>query len=100
MSSLLNLHSRPTVVFDVTSKEHRAHAYNFLKARSWKDCPVQFALPMGEDNMYTMIMRQLCQYYVQKEFGELPVDEHDEQIAKIGHLAPRIVLKKKVDNRS
>lgn len=91
MTMMLNLYGRPTVVFDVKNKQHRKMAHQFLKIRSWKECPVQFALPIGEDNVYTMIMRLMTEYYSQKEFGALPKSEFDVMREKIVAEAPQIV---------
>jgi len=91
MNSMLRLHVRPTVMFDVKNKEHRRMAHNFLKNRSWKDCPVQFSLPIGEDNVYTMMMRLMTEYYTQKEFGPLPKQDFDYVREQLVANAPQIV---------
>lgn len=91
MTMMLNLYGRPTVVFDVKNKQHRKMAHQFLKNRSWRECPVQFALPIGEDNVYTMIMRLMTEYYSQKEFGPLPKHDFDVIREKIVAEAPQIV---------
>jgi hypothetical protein len=95
MNSMLSMYSRPTVVFDVTNKQHRQWAHRFMTARSWSGCPVQFALPHSEDNVYTMLMRQLTRHYIQKEFGALPQDEHEDHIARIVAESPQLILKER-----
>ena len=95
MSSMLRLYSRPTVVFDVRLKEHRRMAHQFLTTRSWRDCPVQFALPIGEDNVYTMIMRLMTEYYTQREFGPIPLHESERRRENIVANAPQIRWAKK-----
>lgn len=95
MNSVLSLYSRPTVVFDVKNKQHRRMAYEFLRTRSWRDCPVQFALPIGEDNVYTMIMRLMTEYYIQREFGRLKQDEFELWREKIVANSPQIVWSKR-----
>ncbi len=69
MNSVLKTHTRPTILFDVTDPQHRKWAYDFIKHRTWRDCPVMFALPHSEDNVYSMLMRMMTEYYAEKEFG-------------------------------
>lgn len=94
MNSMLSMYGRPTVIFDVTDKTHREWAHAFMKTRSWRGCPVQFALPVGDDNVYTMIMRLLTTYYIQKEFGPLPKDEYDHALDQALSLSPKIAWRK------
>ncbi len=68
MNLVMDTLVRPTVLFDPTDSEHRAWALAFLETRSWNGCPVMFALPKSEPNVYTMITRELSLYYLQKEF--------------------------------
>jgi hypothetical protein len=95
MSSILNLYSRPTVVFDIKNKEHRRMAHSFLVNRSWRECLVQFALPIGEDNVYTMIMRLMTEYYTQKEFGPIPKHDTEYRRDRIVANAPQVVWSKR-----
>lgn len=99
MNSMLSLYGRPTVIFDVRNKEHRKMAHQFLIKRSWSGCPVQFALPIGEDNVYSMIMRLMTAYYAQKEFGPIPKHESDIMRESIVANAPQVQITA-VDNRS
>jgi hypothetical protein len=94
MNSMLSMYGRPTVIFDVSDKTHREWAHTFMKNRTWSGCPVQFALPVGEDNVYTMMMRLLTGYYIQKEFGELPKDDYDRALADALKHSPKIVWRK------
>lgn len=94
MSSILHLYGRPTVVFDVNNKEHRRMAHQFLVERSWGGCPVRFCLPIGEDNVYSMIMRLLTQYYSAKEFGPIPKHETEYLREQIVANAPQVVWRK------
>jgi hypothetical protein len=91
---MLGMYSRPVVMFDVLNKEHRRMAHRFLVNRSWGDCPVRFALPIGEDNVYSMIMRLMVQYYSAKEFGPIPKTDHDMLRDKIVADAPHYVCNK------
>lgn len=94
MNSMLNMYGRPTVMFDVKNKQHRQWAWEFMKRRSWGGCPVRFALPIGEDNVYTMSMRLMTRHYAQKEFGELPINEHDQWQEQLVASAPQVVWRK------
>lgn len=94
MNSMLSLYGRPVVMFDVNNKEHRRMAHKFLCERSWGECPVRFALPIGEDNVYSMIMRLLTQYYSAKEFGPIPKHESDIMRESIVANAPQVVWTK------
>jgi hypothetical protein len=94
MNSMLSMYGRPTVIFDAHDKVHREWAHTFMKTRSWQGCPVQFALPMGDDNVYGMIMRQLTAYYIGREFGALPKDEYDMALEAARRQSPQIVWRK------
>lgn len=94
MNSMLSLYGRPVVMFDVENKEHRRMAHQFLVQRSWGNCPVRFALPIGEDNVHSMVMRLLTQYYSAKEFGPIPKDDMDIMRDMIVASAPQVVWRK------
>jgi hypothetical protein len=68
MNTVMMTKLRPTVLFDPQNKQHREWAYLFLENKSWRDCPVMFALPQSEPSVYTMITRELSLYYLQQEF--------------------------------
>ena len=68
MNTVMLTKMRPTVLFDVQNTQHREWALNFLENRSWRDCPVMFALPQSEPSVYTMITRELALYYLGQEF--------------------------------
>ena len=71
INSLLSTGLRPTVRFDATNRDHRRHAHQFLKDRSWKNCPYVFTLHNSEDNVYAMITKALSEYYTDQEFGQV-----------------------------
>lgn len=71
MNTVMMTRNRPTVMFDVEDQEHRYWAHQFLKNRSWQGCPYLFALPQSEPNVYTMITRQLAEYYSNLEFAQI-----------------------------
>lgn len=63
------LMARPQVVFDSTNKEHRKWATEFLRTRSWKNCPVRFLVNDNSLDHVAVIQRQLITYYADKEFN-------------------------------
>ena len=65
--SLLNLHSRPWVRFDVTQSQHRQWVAEFTRTKSWKTCPVRLAVDEDGDTL-AVIQRQLIKYYTDLEF--------------------------------
>jgi hypothetical protein len=65
--SKLHLHSRPWVVFDATNSQHRKWYAEYLRDRSWGDCPVRFEVD-GEPGHIGAIERLLLEYYTKKEF--------------------------------
>jgi hypothetical protein len=71
MNTVMQTKMRPTVLFDPKNSQHREWALQFLEQRSWQGCPVMFALPQSEPNVYTMITRELSLYYLQQEFRTL-----------------------------
>lgn len=69
MNSVLNTRVRPTVVFNVENPEHRRYAWQFIKNRTWRDCPVMFALPEGEHNVFSLVSREMAEFYADREFS-------------------------------
>ena len=73
---LLDTFTRPTVVFDPANAEHRQHYANFLRDRSWGNCPVRFEIDTSEasnNNLAYAMQRLLTEYYVGQEF-QISVD--------------------------
>ncbi len=94
MASMLDGFRRPAVIFNRANKQHRKWAHQFLKDRGWRNCPVQFILPEGEGDQVRMIMRELSRYYLSKEFGALPMDDHEYNYQRHIETMPQIhVLK-------
>jgi hypothetical protein len=72
--SKLEYYARPLVAFDAKNKEHRRFYYQFVKTRSWGNCPVRFIVPeaTGSD-LVKMIQTEMINYYIMQEFkGEKP----------------------------
>ena len=68
--SLLNLHSRPWVRFQVDDPQHRQWFAEWTKTMSWKNCPVRFAIDDEHGDTLAVIQRRLIQYYSEIEFGK------------------------------
>lgn len=76
MKTLLDLHRRPTVLFDSANKEHRQYVAKFLETRTWAHCPVSFFAP-DEANTKAYVVESLVDYYLQREFKvKITTDEH------------------------
>lgn len=95
MANLLSAYARPSVVFDARNPQHRKWAHQFFKTRNWQDCPVQFVLFNSEDNVVTLIYRELCRYYASKEFGKLPQDDHQKNYQRMIDQLPSIEYTRK-----
>jgi len=66
--SMLELNCRPWTVFDPTNKDHRHWYHEFVKRKSWGQCPYRFVVPEDHNNLVQMIQRKLVEYYVHREF--------------------------------
>ncbi len=72
MNTVMMTKLRPTVLFNPQDPQHREWAHQFLEQKTWRDCPVMFALPNSEPSVYTMITRELALFYTRKEFEAKP----------------------------
>lgn len=68
--SKLTMFGRPYVVFDAGNKEHRKWFSEFVRRRSWGDCPVRFLVNDDAGDVLTQVQRELIQYYISAEFKE------------------------------
>jgi Fe-S cluster biosynthesis and repair protein YggX len=59
---------RPQVVFNSDNPDHRKWVANFIKTKSWRDCPVRFLVNDNSLDMANVVQRQLLEYYINKEF--------------------------------
>ncbi len=74
--SRLEYYHRPLVAFDPTNKDHRRWFAMFQQHRTWGHCPVRFICPEDSGmDVPGVIMRQLMDYYIGKEFR---VDQLDK----------------------
>jgi predicted SprT family Zn-dependent metalloprotease len=94
-NNLLSAYARPHVIFDARNAQHRKWAHRFLKDRNWSGCPVQFVLFNGDDNVVSLINRELTRYYLSKEFGRIPLDHQDRNYQKWVDELPSIEYTKK-----
>ena len=79
------------VLFDPESKDHRRWAWQFFRDSSWKNCPVRFALPDGEDNVLALIQRLLMSHYSQREFGAIPKTDREQLYSNRLKQNPKII---------
>jgi hypothetical protein len=94
-NNLLSAYARPHVIFDSSNAQHRKWAHRFLKDRNWSGCPVQFVLFNGDDNVISLIQRELMRFYLVKEFGRVPLDDHDRNYQKWVAELPSVEYSKK-----
>ncbi len=94
-NNLLSAYARPHVIFDASNPQHRKWAHRFLKDRNWRNCPVQFVVFGGEDNVVSIVYRQLSRYYLSKEFGKIPQDDWDRNYDRWIDELPSIEYNKK-----
>ena len=67
MISALEKVMRPLVEFDVNNSEHRQMYFEFIRTRSWGNCPYRFNAA-GYGNTKGVIDNQLLEYYLKREF--------------------------------
>jgi hypothetical protein len=67
---LLDIETRPTVMFNPELESHRAHFAKFRATGSWRDCPVRFAVrDWPSNNLAAAIQSLITDFYLQKEFA-------------------------------
>ena len=64
---VLNINSRPFVLFNAEDYKHRAYFKRYLETKSWKDCPVQFYIEGGRYDLVSMIQEKLLEFYMNKD---------------------------------
>lgn len=60
--------SRPYALFDAENAEHRKVYNQYLKTKSWADCPYQFVLEEPFLDLPSCINHKLIHYYISQEF--------------------------------
>jgi len=81
VKTLLDLHRRPTVLFDPSNKEHRQYVAEFLATGTWGRCPVVFFAP-DEANTKAYAIESLADYYLAKEF-KIKIESLPENRVKV-----------------
>jgi hypothetical protein len=71
--SHLTVALRPTVQFDPNNQNHRQWVSDFLQHRTWSRCPVRFIVLDDSASTFSVIQRQLTEYYTKQEFGKAEV---------------------------
>ena len=74
MSSLY-LNARVWTVFDPSNADHRQWVSEFLQYQTWSRCPVRFIVLDDSSSTFSVIQRQLTEYYTEQEFGKVEVDQ-------------------------
>jgi hypothetical protein len=69
MSTLLNL-NRPTEVFDVQNRKHRALFAEFVRTGKWSHSPVRFVASEPTQVDVGTMTRQVVEFYIGKEFAK------------------------------
>lgn len=59
---------KPEVVFDPKKREHRRVVAEFLKNKSWRDCPYRFLVNDSSLDLTAVLKRQMVEYYTNLEF--------------------------------
>jgi hypothetical protein len=62
------IHNRPYAVFDAANQEHRRAYREFLRTKSWANCPYQFVLEDPYFDLVANITYKLVDYYTKQEF--------------------------------
>jgi hypothetical protein len=75
--SHLTIALRPLVQFDPSNKSHRLWVSEFLQYQTWSRCPVRFIVLDDSASTFSVVQRQLTEYYTEKEFGKTKVDQQD-----------------------
>lgn len=88
-NTILTTKIRPTVIFDVNDKEHRYWAHQFVTKMSWTECPYVFAISSNSSDVYSMICRELAEYYSRQEF-DVAKKPQPEKVVKINKVDRRI----------
>jgi hypothetical protein len=69
MSTLLNL-NRPTEVFNVQNRKHRALFAEFVRTGKWSHSPVRFVASEPTQVDVGTMTRQIVEFYIGKEFAK------------------------------
>jgi hypothetical protein len=65
----MSVRQRPWTAFDPANKDHRQYFNEFLKTRSWRNCPVQWIIGDDSQDVVHYIHKVLINYYTSSEFS-------------------------------
>ena len=65
--SILNTYGRPVIKFDAENPIHRQYYADFVKASTWKDCPVRFKVEENFVDTTSMIKHHITDYYFRND---------------------------------
>jgi hypothetical protein len=66
--SRLEFYGRPWVAFEPSNKDHRRWYNEFVKSKTWGQCPYRFIVGDDHGDLITMIQRSLVKWYSENEF--------------------------------
>jgi len=91
-----HIHLRPWAQFDPANKSHRSYFNEFLKTRSWKNCPVQWTIGDDSQDVVHYINKVLLNYYTALEF----TSKKSKTVVKKQQNSPKVADKKIVRLKS
>ena len=66
--SILLRNRRDMVAFEVENPDHRKWFAEFVKYRSWGQCPVRFMTDALDQDLVSFINEKMLAYYIKREF--------------------------------
>ncbi len=66
--SRLEFYGRPWIAFEPSNKDHRRWYNEFVKSKTWGQCPYRFIVGDDHGDLITMIQRSLVKWYSENEF--------------------------------
>lgn len=70
--SVIHVMSRPSEIFDASNRKHRESLAAFVRTASWAHSSVRFIANEPSEVPVNTMQRQVLEFYMQKEFGEVP----------------------------
>lgn len=66
-NTVLDMHRKPVVPFNVENADHRQYVAEYLRTFSWSHSPVLFYAPNGL-SIPSYTQKELLRYYLENEF--------------------------------